>query len=312
MKYFERHRKRKIIIIVCVLVVAMIGGIYGSILWKFYKDAVRIADASEVDPTAEKVLIAKEEQKDDDVMNVLLVGTDSRDPNTDMGRSDSMMLVSFNSTENKATAASFMRDSLVDIDGYGKSRLGHTYAYGGVGLTINTINQTYDLDIQKYVIVNFESLVTVIDKIGGVEVYITAEEAAYYRENGIPGIQEGKVTLTGEQSLIHSRNRTLGSDFGRTSRQRSVILGIYNKVMQTKDPAALLPLINYCMTQVQTNMTVDEIYDMVKKVLAAENLDTRQTSVPAEGTYDSISYNGMAVLEVDFEENKKRLNEFLY
>ena len=63
-----------------------------------------------------------------------------------------------------------------------KSRLGHTYAYGGVGLMINTINKTYDLDIQNYITISFDDLVNVIDEIGGVTVFISEEEAAYYRE----------------------------------------------------------------------------------------------------------------------------------
>ena len=106
-----------------------------------------------------------------------------------MGRSDSMMLVSFNKSKNKSTVVSFLRDSLVDIDGYGKSRLGHTYAYGGIGLTINTINKTYDLDIQNYITIDFENLVSIIDEIGGVKVFITEEEAEFYRQNGMPDIQ---------------------------------------------------------------------------------------------------------------------------
>ena len=213
MKFFRKHKKRKIIGIVILAVILLIVGVYGSIIWKFYKDTVDIVPADEVDPKAKSVKIAEADQKDDEVYNVLLVGTDSRDPNSDMGRSDSMMLVSFNKKENKSTVVSFLRDSLVDIDGYGKSRLGHTYAYGGVGLTINTINKTYDLDIQNYITINFENLVGIIDEIGGVKVYISEEEAEYYRQNGMPNIQSGDVILTGSQALAHARNRTLGSDF---------------------------------------------------------------------------------------------------
>ena len=140
MKFFRKHKKRKIAGIIILLIVLLIGGIYGSIWWKFYGDSVGVVSADKVDPKAKKVKIAKEKRKDKDVYNVLLVGTDSRDPDADRGRSDSMMMVSFNKKEGKSTAISFLRDSLVDIDGHGKSRLGHTYAYGGVGLTINTIN----------------------------------------------------------------------------------------------------------------------------------------------------------------------------
>ncbi|MGN0423093.1 MAG: LCP family protein [Lachnospiraceae bacterium] len=312
MKFFRKHKKRKIIGIVILAVILLIVGVYGSIIWKFYKDTVDIVPADEVDPKAKSVKIAEADQKDDEVYNVLLVGIDSRDPNSDMGRSDSMMLVSFNKKENKSTVVSFLRDSLVDIDGYGKSRLGHTYAYGGVGLTINTINKTYDLDIQNYITINFENLVGIIDEIGGVKVYISEEEAEYYRQNGMPNIESGDVILTGSQALAHARNRTLGSDFERTRRQRSVMYGIYRKVMEDKDPSSILSLINYCMNQVETNMSVTEIYDMAKDVLAVDNLKMQQASLPQDGTYTDITYEGMAVLEIDFDANKKFLEELLY
>ena len=283
-----------------------------SLLWTIQKKSVAIVAKEDVDPTAAQVKIAQKDQEDAEVFNVLLVGTDSRDPGADMGRSDSMMLVSFNKTENKSTIVSFLRDSLVDIDGYGKSRLGHTYAYGGVGLTINTINDTYDLDIQNYITISFDNLEGVIDELGGVEVYISAEEAEYYRTRGLPGIQEGVNLLSGSQALAHTRNRTLGTDFERTRRQRNVMYGIYSKVMETKDPTALLPLINYCITQVETNLSVEEIYEWTKIVLSTDNLKTQQTSAPYNGTYNSINYEGMEVLEIDIEANKAHLREMLY
>ena len=312
MKFFRKHKKRKIVGIIILAVVLLVVGIYGSIVWMFYKDTVGIVSKDEVDPKAEKVKIAEEDQKDKDVFNVLLVGTDSRDPNSDKGRSDSMMLVSFNKKQNKSTVISFMRDTLVDIDGYGRSRLGHTYAYGGVGLTINTLNQTYGLDIQNYVTISFDNLVNVIDEIGGVEVYISEEEAEYYRKNGMPDIVAGDVTLTGSQALAHARNRTLGSDFERTRRQRSVMYGIYRKIMSEKDISALLPLINYCVTQVETNMSVTEIYDMTKEVLSTEDLKMQQACAPQEGTYTPIVYEGMDVLEIDVDANKKMIEDLLY
>lgn len=223
-----------------------------------------------------------------------------------------MMLVSFNKNEGKSTIISFLRDTLVDIDGYGKSRLGHTYAYGGVGLTINTLNKQFGLDIQDYVTINFDNLVNIIDELGGIEVTLTEEEAEYYRQNGMPDIQAGVVTLTGSQALAHARNRTLDSDFGRTRRQRSVMYGIYRKVLEQRDPSTLMPLITYCLTQVKTNMSVTEIYEMATEVLAVDNLKTQQAAVPQEGTYNSIDYEGMAVLEIDLEANKQYINELLY
>ncbi|MDD6515741.1 LCP family protein [Bariatricus sp. HCP28S3_E4] len=312
MRFFRRNRKRKILGLLLLAAILLNVGIYGSIAWKYYQDVVSIVPEDQVDPTAKSVKIAQEDPKDEDVFNVLLVGTDSRDPNSDMGRSDSMMLVSFNKSKNKSTVVSFLRDSLVDIDGYGKSRLGHTYAYGGIGLTINTINKTYDLDIQNYITIDFENLVSIIDEIGGVKVFITEEEAEYYRQNGMPDIQSGDMTLTGSQALAHARNRTLGSDFERTRRQRSVMYGIYRQIMAEKDASAILPLINYCMNHVKTNMSVTEIYDLAKQVLAIDNLRMQQASMPTEGAYQPVTYEGMDVLEIDIEANKKYLNELLY
>ena len=312
MRFFRRNRKRKILGLLLLAAILLNVGIYGSIAWKYYQDVVSIVPEDQVDPTAKSVKIAQEDPKDEDVFNVLLVGTDSRDPNSDMGRSDSMMLVSFNKSKNKSTVVSFLRDSLVDIDGYGKSRLGHTYAYGGIGLTINTINKTYDLDIQNYITIDFENLVSIIDEIGGVKVFITEEEAEYYRQNGMPDIQSGDMTLTGSQALAHARNRTLGSDFERTRRQRSVMYGIYRQIMAEKDASAILPLINYCMNHVKTNMSVTEIYDLAKQVLAIDNLRMQQASMPTEGAYQPVTYEGMDVLEIDIEANNKYLNELLY
>ncbi len=312
MRGFRKHKKLKITGIIVLIVLILLGGTYGSIMWKLYKTTVKVVDPEDVDPKAEKVLIAQEEKKDDDVINVLLVGTDSRDPDSDRGRSDSMMLVSFNKKQSKTTIISFLRDSLVPIDGYGESRLGHTYAYGGVGLTINTLNQVYGLDIQNYVTISFEDLVSVIDEIGGVEVYISEEEAEYYRSAGMPNITAGDVTLTGSQALAHARNRTLGSDFERTRRQRSVMYGIYKTVMSNNDPSSILPLINFALNHVETNMSVTEIYQIAQDVMTTQDLKRQQIGIPKEGTYTPITYEGMSVLEIDFEANKAIIQELLY
>ncbi len=295
--------------LVCILVV---GGIIGMIAWNLYHGSVGIVDADDVDSTADEVQIARKDSNDDDVINVLLVGSDSRDPDAELGRSDTMIVVSYNKAENKATALSFLRDTLVEIDGYGQSKLGHTFAYGGVGLTINTINEQFDLDIQDYIVVNFENLVDIIDELGGIEVTLTEEEAEYYRENGMPDIQAGTVTLTGSQALAHARNRSLDNDFGRTERQRDVLYGIYNKMMENKSPSTVLSLITYCMTQVSTNMSVTDIYSIATDVLDADHLLTQTAAIPADGTYEFATYDSMSVLEIDLEANKEYIQELLY
>ncbi len=306
--------KKKIhpITLIILILLLLIAGITGTVFYRLYADKVDIVDVEDVDPTDKNVRIAKQTQIDPDVYNILLVGTDSRDPDNDQGRSDSMMLISFNKQKNTTTAVSFLRDTLVPIDGYGESRLGHTYAYGGVGLTINTLNEVYDLDLQNYITISFDDLVSVIDEIGGVTVTITEEEAAYYQQNGIKDIYAGQCTLNGSQALAHARNRTLGSDFERTRRQRDVMYGIYNKVTQNMNASSVLSLINFSMNHVSTNMSVTDLYSMAQEIMNAENLDLQQAGIPAEGTYESVNYNGMAVLSTDFDANKDYIHTLLY
>ena len=308
----RKHKAASVVIGLFLACILVVGGVIGTIAWNLYHDSIGVVDADDVDPTADEVQIAREDKKNSDVVNVLLVGSDSRDPNAELGRSDSMILVSYNKAENKATALSFLRDTLVEIDGYGQSKLGHTFAYGGVGLTINTINKQFDLDIQDYIIVNFENLVGIIDELGGIPVKLTEEEAEYYRQTGMPDIHAGTVTLTGSQALAHARNRSLDNDFGRTGRQRDVLYGIYKKVMEKKDPAAILSLINYCMTQVSTNMGVNELYGIATDVLNAEHLTTQTAAVPKDGTYEFGTYDSMSVLNIDLEANRQYIQELLY
>lgn len=312
-EYYEKRTKRKAILIIFLILALCAAGIYISIVWNMHQGMVETVEEDELDEEdllSDNVPIIQEEKKPN-VFNVLLVGADARNPESENGRSDSMMLVSYNADENKATVASFMRDSLVEIPGHGQSKLGHSYAYGGVGLTVNTINSVYDLNIQNYVIINMENLKNVVDKLGGIEVTLTAAEVAYY-QNFKHYFKEGVNHMNGEQALMHSRNRSLDNDFGRTRRQRDVMFAVYQKVMQTKDPAALLSIIKYCLTQVKTNMKIKAIYDMSMKIVGAESINIQQTSVPAVGTYTNGTYQGMTVLKVDIEANKKILEELLY
>lgn len=311
-KWVKRHKAAAVVIAVLLVCLLTVAGVIGSIIWNLNHNSIGIVDPGDVDPKAEEVQIAREDPEDEDVINILLVGSDSRDPNAEMGRSDTMMVASFNKTQNKATVLSFLRDCLVEIDGYGQSKLGHTLSYGGVGLTINTINQQFGLDIQNYITINFDSLVGIIDQLGGIQVWLSAEEAEYYRATGMPDAQEGENTLTGSQALAHARNRSLDNDFGRTERQRDVLYGIYNKVMQNKDPAAVLSLINYCMSQVSTNMSVTELYDLAMDVLGSDHLLTQQAAVPEEGTYTFGEFEDMSVVELDLEANKEFIKNMLY
>ena len=120
-----------------------------------------------------------------DVVNILLVGTDSRDASSDVeGRSDTMMVASYNKKTNKIILTSFMRDAYVTRIGERskfKGKLNAAYSNGGVGELINTLNYNFGLDIQDYISVGFSGFWVLIDGFGGVTVNINSDEA--YRVN---------------------------------------------------------------------------------------------------------------------------------
>lgn len=152
----------------------------------------------------------KEEFKE--IKNIALLGIDSRDDDL-VGRSDSIMILTLDSVHNKIKLTSIMRDSYVNIDGHGMDKINHAYAFGGAELSLKTLNESFDLNISEVMVVNFTSLVNIIDKIGGVNINITYEDASH-----ISGISSpGKYLLNGNQVLAYSRIRyATGGDYKRT------------------------------------------------------------------------------------------------
>ncbi len=194
------------------------------------------AEVVSVGTVATPMPIYETDQKDKQIYNILLVGTDSRDaPGDAEGRSDTMILASYNKGTNKITLVSFMRDLQVTRIGEKskfKGKLNAAYSTGGVGELINTLNleQNFGLDIQDYMSVGFAGFWVLIDGIGGVDIpNLTADEAHFinwrcanlYKNDdkadrfkileklGKPALEEvdGPATLMGEQALWYCRDR---------------------------------------------------------------------------------------------------------
>lgn len=143
------------------------------------------ADIVTMEAASTPMPIYETDENTSDVVNVLLVGTDSRSaPDEAEGRSDTMIVASYSKKQNKIYLISFMRDAYVTRIGQKskfKGKLNAAYSNGGVGELINTLNENFGLDIQKYVSVGFEGFWVLIDGFYGVDLNITSDEA--YRIN---------------------------------------------------------------------------------------------------------------------------------
>lgn len=176
-----------------------------------------------------------EKMKDENVLNILLIGSDasSKDPNrasvTDKGNTDVMMLVSINPKSQTIKLVSFMRDSYTYMDQFDRyAKLNAACANGGPGYLVKTIENNYKIEIDGYVMVDFDSFVQVINVLGGVRVDVPAYVANHLSYNFPSG---NNVLLTGEQALRFSRVRysDANGDVSRVARQRQVISALITR-----------------------------------------------------------------------------------
>lgn len=269
--------------------------------------------------------IAAGPMKEEGVINVLLIGNDSRE-NGDDGRSDAMILVSISNKTKTIHMTSLLRDMYVEIPGHDPNRLNAAYSYGGPTLLCETIEKNLGITVNRYAIVNFQAFAGLVDSVGGVDLEVTNEEVqwinAYLNEYNLLEGRElttdyldtslsGLVHLNGPQALAYSRNRYIGTDFGRTERQRKVLNAVVKKI-----PVAMATnsdeLIEGLFTNLTTNLSQFECYQLSLDASKLLSYDVIQSVVPAEGTYKNATIRKMAVLEVDYEANKRILRRDIY
>ena len=257
---------------------------------------------------------AKELVSDDNVLNILLIGTDSRDPQNDRGRSDSMILVSINKNTKKMIMTSFLRDTWVEIPEIGPQRLNAAYAYGGPPLLVKTIQANFGIRIDKYATINFGAFQDAIDTIGGVDINVTDEEVQYIN-NSMKVSKKlekgGKYTLNGEQALAYARIRYIGTDFGRTQRQRTVMDEIFRKA-KALSLSELSDFLEKILPNVSTNFDKGEVFWLVLKASDYLSYPRKEQSIPNTGSYKNMVIDGMMVLGIDFEKYNKELKESIY
>ena len=257
----------------------------------------------------------------DYVQSILIIGTDGR-TDDERGRSDSMILVSFNTKTDETIMTSFMRDSYVDIPGYGWNKLNAAYSFGGAELLMDTIEKNFYVKIDNYISINFVTFASIIDSVGGIDMEISDEEANEINvilQNEVNEImgdvpnadfvpEGGKVHLSGKQALCYSRIRYVGnSDFERTSRQRRVMTELIKKGAKNA-PSFAKKVSKNALPHLTTNMTKGKLYLLSLKLPFYLKNDTKQLQIPVDGSYTGENvYNSdgsyQSVLTVDFDKN---------
>ena len=253
--------------------------------------------------------IYRVEQKDNDIINILVLGTDSRNVVKDRGRSDTMIVVSYNKKTGEIKMVSFLRDMLVPIEGYDWNRINTAYAFDGVGLSINTVNQLFGLDIQHFVVIDLNGTRDFIDYIGGVEISLSESEA---RVIGVVH-SNAPILLDGATALLHMRNRSSDNDFGRSERQREVVIAILNKILREKSLPEIFNITQYAMGMVKTNIPATTLMSLVASVVGnAKNLSIQSQTLPYKDAYQFAWYKNKAILSFDIRSTADRMLKFIY
>lgn len=247
----------------------------------------------------------KEEFKE--IKNIALLGIDSRDDDL-VGRSDSIMILTLDSVHNKIKLTSIMRDSYVNIDGHGMDKINHAYAFGGAELALKTLNENFDLNISEVMVVNFSSLVNIIDKIGGVNIDITDDEVSH-----ISGISSpGEHLLNGNQALAYSRIRyATGGDYKRTERERTVINAIFNKLKNTS-LTEYPQLVNEFLPYIQTNMSKSALLGLGTEFSGLATKGIEQDRFPRDQQAEGQMINGTYYLTFDIENVKTSMKDYIF
>lgn len=262
---------------------------------------------------------------DETWINILLIGTDSREKNLDSGRSDTMMICSLNKETGEVKITSLARDTLVTMGEHGhQNRLNAAHTFGGANLLMQTINRTYGMNIEHYVTVNFYGVCDIVDVLGGVHVQLHEGEAwainsgasseyGAYGEGGITPIPNDatEADLCGVQALSFARIRKLDNDFGRQDRQRRVLLGMFNKIKECSI-LEITSVIKTCLQHVKTNLPFTQIITLAVGILDHGVAGISMQAFPDEGEYKYESVDGASMLLVDYEYGKQKIHNFIY
>lgn len=244
---------------------------------------------------------------DPNIENILLIGIDGKDVENEGSRSDTMMIVSINKKDNTAKMVSVMRDIWVyypNLNAWGK--INASYAYGGPGQTVNIINSNFNLDIKEYVVLDFTSFSALVDALGGVEVTLSAKEAAIVPEVN----QAGTYTLNGKQALTYSRIRKIDSDFVRVERQRTVLMSIF-RGMRQQDPGTQLQIATSMLDYMRSNIPANDITGRLMDLALQLDDALEQSTIPGKGMY-TVHNDGTWYMSLNWDKQVDALHEFIY
>ncbi len=317
----NKFKKICIILSILVIMVFTAGNIYAI---NSYKKLINKNE--EKVHTYQKNIKTSSQSKNNDISNILLIGSDSGDFN-EISRSDSMIILTIDDKNKILKLSSLARDTLVNIPGYGYEKLTHAYAYGKAELLLKTIKENFKIDIDDYIAVNFNSFIDLIDLIGGVEVNVDEKEISHLNDVIVNSFNltqkeaeepqfirsDGKQLLNGYQALSYARIRKLDNIYERDKRQRDILKSIANKLVEL--PVSSYPKVIKEMSEyIDVNISMPRLIKLAVKLKDLYNYDLKQMEFPLKEYREpgKLAKDNSFVVKWNKAENLKNLNDFIY
>ena len=227
----------------------------------------------------------------EDMLYLLLAGSDQNGAELGSSRADTIIVAAIDMTTQEVFFLSIPRDSYVSIPGYGNDKINHAYAFGGIDLLAETVEDLLNHPIDHYALIDFGGFEEIVDALGGVE--IDVDKRMYYQTyDALIDIEAGLQTLDGEEALQYVRYRAdaLG-DITRVSRQQTLLKAIFTKFSEEKgywDIPQLIPIINEV---VETDLSIIDILRLIVLAKDIDANDLESSTLPGDFmTLDGISY----------------------
>lgn len=341
----EKHEQKKkkklwivLLVILAILAVILVSA-YAAVKHYYGKsnfvkdDEITVANSVETEDTGltEEESSALEAETADvldditlpnnkNVYNILLIGVDRRDKSWN-GNSDSMILMSVNKDTKKIHMTSFMRDLYAAIPGKGVHKLNAACAYGGGPLVVKTIEDNYKIPIDNYASVDFDSMIDIVDLVGGVSIDISEDEMRvandYIKEmcklknedaSKHALTQSGEQLMDGYQAVAYARIRYVGNaDYQRTERQREVLSKIIEK-SKGLNISQINALANRLLPKVTHNVEEGTMLTLLSEIPTIRNYEIEQSRVPYDGMFSSKG----EMLLPDFTATIRKLQTDIY
>ncbi|TCN26731.1 LCP family protein [Mesobacillus foraminis] len=292
--HHPKKKKRKRIvrwILMPLLLITVTVGAYGahlyskaeSVINKSYQPIDREGKRANVNPFEENI-------------SVLFIGVDDSQKRKLEGntRTDAMMLATFNKDDKSVKLLSIPRDSYVYIPGQDVyTKINHAHAYGGVEMTLDTVENLLDVPVDYYVKMNFNAFMDVIDALNGIEVDVpvTFTEQDSKDKAGAITLEKGLQTLNGEEALALARTRKIDNDIERGKRQQLIIKAIISKAASAKSVANYTDVMEAIGENMSTDLRFNEMVSFIDYATAGNKLSTETLNLAgADSRINGIYY----------------------